>query len=151
MGFGGTPVVVGGATIAGFFAAACSLPFDYVKTQMQKMKPDPITGEVPYKVRGSGEEERRWDINASSPCMLRWPALRTPGHPLSPLLPPLHLCHCHNSARLYPLRGSPGSTRVMHASPPMCQHGPPKARLHGPYVNCHKFCACLFRAPWTAP
>ncbi|EFN51826.1 hypothetical protein CHLNCDRAFT_56352 [Chlorella variabilis] len=49
MGFGGTPVVVGGATIAGFFAAACSLPFDYVKTQMQKMKPDPITGEVPYK------------------------------------------------------------------------------------------------------
>lgn len=51
MGFvkGGTAVVVGGATIAGFFAAACSLPFDYVKTQMQKMKPDPVTGAVPYK------------------------------------------------------------------------------------------------------
>ncbi|KAI3434506.1 hypothetical protein D9Q98_002580 [Chlorella vulgaris] len=48
MGFGGTTVVVGGATIAGFFAAACSLPFDYVKTQMQKMKPDPVTGAVPY-------------------------------------------------------------------------------------------------------
>lgn len=54
MGFakGGTAVVVGGATIAGFFAAACSLPFDYVKTQMQKMKPDPVTGEVPFKVGG---------------------------------------------------------------------------------------------------
>ena len=54
MGFakGGTAVVVGGATIAGFFAAACSLPFDYVKTQMQKMKPDPVTGELPYKVGG---------------------------------------------------------------------------------------------------
>lgn len=50
MGFGGTTVVVGGATIAGFFAAACSLPFDYVKTQMQKMKPDPVTGAVPYTV-----------------------------------------------------------------------------------------------------
>jgi solute carrier family 25 oxoglutarate transporter 11 len=50
MGFGGTTVVVGGATIAGFFAAACSLPFDYVKTQMQKMKPDPTTGELPFKV-----------------------------------------------------------------------------------------------------
>ncbi|KAL4450703.1 hypothetical protein ABPG77_001059 [Micractinium sp. CCAP 211/92] len=51
MGFakGGTTVVVGGATIAGFFAAACSLPFDYVKTQMQKMKPDPVTGELPFK------------------------------------------------------------------------------------------------------
>lgn len=54
MGFakGGTAVVVGGATIAGFFAAACSLPFDYVKTQMQKMKPDPITGELPFSVSG---------------------------------------------------------------------------------------------------
>ena len=59
MGFakGGTAVVVGGATIAGFFAAACSLPFDYVKTQMQKMKPDPVTGELPYKV---GELAPSW-------------------------------------------------------------------------------------------
>lgn len=54
MGFakGGTAVVVGGASIAGFFAAACSLPFDYVKTQMQKMKPDPVTGELPFSVSG---------------------------------------------------------------------------------------------------
>ena len=53
MGFakGSTGVVIGGATIAGFFAAACSLPFDFVKTQMQKMKPDPVTGAVPYTVR----------------------------------------------------------------------------------------------------
>lgn len=51
-GFGykhGTYVpVLGGAAIAGFFASACSLPFDYVKTQMQKMKPNP-DGTMPYK------------------------------------------------------------------------------------------------------
>ena len=35
------------AGIAGFFASACSLPFDYVKTQMQKMKPD-AQGKLPY-------------------------------------------------------------------------------------------------------
>ncbi|KAL2334182.1 hypothetical protein Fmac_015395 [Flemingia macrophylla] len=28
------------SSISGFFAAACSLPFDYVKTQIQKMQPD---------------------------------------------------------------------------------------------------------------
>lgn len=44
---GGNAVVIGGATIAGFFASASSLPFDYVKTQMQKMKPD-AAGNVPY-------------------------------------------------------------------------------------------------------
>ena len=31
-------------------SAPRSLPFDYVKTQMQKMKPDPVTGEVPFSV-----------------------------------------------------------------------------------------------------
>lgn len=51
MGFakGGNVSVIGAAMIAGFFASACSLPFDYVKTQIQKMKPDPVTGELPYK------------------------------------------------------------------------------------------------------
>lgn len=44
---GGLPVVMGGAFIAGFFASACSLPFDYVKTQLQKMRPD-ANGKVPY-------------------------------------------------------------------------------------------------------
>jgi hypothetical protein len=35
----GTPAVIFGASsIAGFFASACSLPFDYVKTQMQKVR-----------------------------------------------------------------------------------------------------------------
>lgn len=49
MGFekGGPVVILGAAGIAGFFASACSLPFDYVKTQMQKMKPD-ATGKMPY-------------------------------------------------------------------------------------------------------
>lgn len=46
---GGNVSVIGAAMIAGFFASACSLPFDYVKTQIQKMKPDPVTGELPYK------------------------------------------------------------------------------------------------------
>jgi solute carrier family 25 oxoglutarate transporter 11 len=32
---GGNAVVLGGAMIAGFFASACSLPFDYVKTQVR--------------------------------------------------------------------------------------------------------------------
>lgn len=45
---GGNAQVLGGAAIAGFFAAFMALPFDYVKTQVQKMKPDPVTGEVPF-------------------------------------------------------------------------------------------------------
>lgn len=45
---GGSVVTLGGATIAGFFASACSLPFDYVKTQLQRQKPDPATGKLPY-------------------------------------------------------------------------------------------------------
>merc|ERR1712216_942827 len=41
--------VFGASAIAGFFASFFSLPFDYVKTQVQKMKPDPVTGAVPFK------------------------------------------------------------------------------------------------------
>ena len=44
---GGSVVVLGGASIAGIVAAVCSLPFDYVKTQLQKMKPD-ANGKMPY-------------------------------------------------------------------------------------------------------
>lgn len=44
---GGSAAVLGAATIAGFFASACSLPFDFVKTRMQKMTPD-ATGKMPY-------------------------------------------------------------------------------------------------------
>jgi hypothetical protein len=35
------------ALISGFFASACSLPFDFVKTRIQKMKPD-ASGKMPY-------------------------------------------------------------------------------------------------------
>jgi len=38
---------VGASSVSGFFAAACSLPFDYVKTQIQKMQPD-ADGKYPY-------------------------------------------------------------------------------------------------------
>merc|ERR1712032_561404 len=41
--------VFGASAIAGFFASFFSLPFDFVKTQVQKMKPDPVTGEQPFK------------------------------------------------------------------------------------------------------
>jgi solute carrier family 25 oxoglutarate transporter 11 len=44
----GQVVVLGGATIAGFCAAACSLPFDFVKTRIQKMEKGP-DGTMPYK------------------------------------------------------------------------------------------------------
>ena len=35
------------ALISGFFASASSLPFDFVKTRIQKMKPD-AQGKMPY-------------------------------------------------------------------------------------------------------
>ena len=44
----GQVVVIGGATIAGFVAAAFSLPFDFVKTRIQKMEKAP-DGTYPYK------------------------------------------------------------------------------------------------------
>lgn len=47
-GFTTQTSVIGGASIAGFFASACSLPFDFVKTRMQKMTPNP-DGSMPYK------------------------------------------------------------------------------------------------------
>merc|ERR1712233_76755 len=48
-GVTGQAQVFGASAIAGFFASFFSLPFDYVKTQVQKMKPDPVTGELPFK------------------------------------------------------------------------------------------------------
>jgi len=45
---GGAVQVFGASAIAGFFASFFSLPFDYVKTQVQKMKPDPVTGKLPF-------------------------------------------------------------------------------------------------------
>ncbi|GFZ03702.1 related to AP2 11 [Actinidia rufa] len=35
------------SAVSGFFASACSLPFDYVKTQIHKMQPD-AEGKYPY-------------------------------------------------------------------------------------------------------
>jgi len=48
-GVTGVPLTFGASAIAGFFASFFSLPFDFVKTQMQKQKPDPVTGELQYK------------------------------------------------------------------------------------------------------
>lgn len=36
------------ALMAGFFASVFSLPFDFVKTQIQRQKPDPTTGKLPF-------------------------------------------------------------------------------------------------------
>merc|ERR1711957_20906 len=47
-GVTGTAQILGASAIAGFFASFFSLPFDYVKTQVQKMKPDPVTGKLPF-------------------------------------------------------------------------------------------------------
>ncbi|THG17064.1 hypothetical protein TEA_013208 [Camellia sinensis var. sinensis] len=47
VGFGEAATILGASSVSGFFAAACSLPFDYVKTQIQKMQPD-AEGKFPY-------------------------------------------------------------------------------------------------------
>ncbi|KAJ3186083.1 hypothetical protein HDU85_001001 [Gaertneriomyces sp. JEL0708] len=39
---------LGASAVAGFFASALSLPFDFVKTRLQKQRPDAVTGKVPY-------------------------------------------------------------------------------------------------------
>ena len=47
-GITGFTATVGASSIAGFFASFFSLPFDYVKTQLQKQKPLP-DGTLPFK------------------------------------------------------------------------------------------------------
>lgn len=37
------------SAIAGFFASFLSLPFDFIKTRLQKQQKDPQTGKLPYK------------------------------------------------------------------------------------------------------
>jgi len=44
---GGNVQVFGASAVAGFFASFFSLPFDYVKTQIQKQKPD-ASGKLPF-------------------------------------------------------------------------------------------------------
>jgi solute carrier family 25 oxoglutarate transporter 11 len=46
-GITGFPATLGASAIAGFFASFMSLPFDYVKTQLQKQKPGP-DGKMPF-------------------------------------------------------------------------------------------------------
>merc|ERR1711998_225637 len=48
LGLSGQPLVLCASAIAGFFASAFSLPFDFVKTMMQNQKPDAM-GRLPYK------------------------------------------------------------------------------------------------------
>lgn len=48
LGHGWTTTLTASA-ISGFFAVTFSLPFDFLKTRLQKMRPDPVTGELPYK------------------------------------------------------------------------------------------------------
>lgn len=43
------PTQLGAAATAGFTAALFSLPFDLIKSRMMAMKPDPVTGVMPYK------------------------------------------------------------------------------------------------------
>ena len=47
-GVTGFPATLGASAIAGFFASFFSLPFDYVKTQLQKQKPLP-DGTLPFR------------------------------------------------------------------------------------------------------
>jgi len=49
VGVTGNAQTFGASAIAGFFASFFSLPFDFVKSQMQSQKPDPVTGELPFK------------------------------------------------------------------------------------------------------
>lgn len=43
------PTRIGASLTAGFTAALFSLPFDLIKSRIMAQKPDPITGEMPYK------------------------------------------------------------------------------------------------------
>eukprot|EP00538_Stauroneis_constricta_P001016 CAMPEP_0119561230 /NCGR_PEP_ID=MMETSP1352-20130426/17069_1 /TAXON_ID=265584 /ORGANISM="Stauroneis constricta, Strain CCMP1120" /LENGTH=312 /DNA_ID=CAMNT_0007609393 /DNA_START=58 /DNA_END=996 /DNA_ORIENTATION=- len=43
------PTRLGASATAGFTAALFSLPFDLIKSRLMAMKPDPVTGEMPYK------------------------------------------------------------------------------------------------------
>ena len=46
-GLGEASTTMGPNAISGFFASTFSLPFDYAKTQIQKMQPD-ASGKYPY-------------------------------------------------------------------------------------------------------
>jgi solute carrier family 25 (mitochondrial oxoglutarate transporter), member 11 len=43
------PTQLGASATAGFTAALFSLPFDLIKSRLMAQKPNPVTGELPYK------------------------------------------------------------------------------------------------------
>lgn len=43
------PTRLGASATAGFTAALFSLPFDLIKSRLMAQKPDPLTGELPYR------------------------------------------------------------------------------------------------------
>eukprot|EP00529_Nitzschia_sp_RCC80_P029485 CAMPEP_0113495466 /NCGR_PEP_ID=MMETSP0014_2-20120614/29625_1 /TAXON_ID=2857 /ORGANISM="Nitzschia sp." /LENGTH=322 /DNA_ID=CAMNT_0000389367 /DNA_START=292 /DNA_END=1260 /DNA_ORIENTATION=- /assembly_acc=CAM_ASM_000159 len=43
------PTRMGSSCVAGFTAALFSLPFDLIKSRLMAQKPDPLTGQMPYK------------------------------------------------------------------------------------------------------
>ena len=45
---GGAVSILGGSVVGGFVGAVFSMPFDYVKSQVQSMQPDKL-GKLPYK------------------------------------------------------------------------------------------------------
>jgi hypothetical protein len=59
----GLPLTAAASFVAGFFASACSLPFDFVKTRIQKMKPD-ASGKMPY----TGLVDCAMKVCDASPC-----------------------------------------------------------------------------------
>lgn len=139
MGFakGGTTVVVGGATIAGFFAAACSLPFDYVKTQMQKMKPDPVTGEVPFKVRWQrGGRERGGAEGALARCARCECRHCLPARQALPLHARLFAC--------LSMRGA-GCVGRVQGSQSSCERPPPPTPMPRPLMRAQSSMDCALK------
>jgi solute carrier family 25 (mitochondrial oxoglutarate transporter), member 11 len=51
---------LGASATAGFTAALFSMPFDLVKSRLMAMKPDPMTGDMPYKVRRVQNRYKMW-------------------------------------------------------------------------------------------
>ena len=49
------PTRLGASATAGFTAALFSLPFDLIKSRLMAQKPDPMTGEYPYKGVGKSK------------------------------------------------------------------------------------------------
>ncbi len=42
-------MLLASSAVSGLVACVTSLPFDMIKTRLQNMKPDPATGQMPYR------------------------------------------------------------------------------------------------------